>query len=39
MKTPKYSEGKIFQILKEAEDGVAVAELYRKHGMSVSFPD
>ena len=34
MKTPKYSEGNIFQILKEAEGGVAVPELYRKHGMS-----
>ncbi len=34
MKTPKYLEGKIFQILKEAEGGVAVPELYRKHGMS-----
>ena len=34
MKTLKYSEGNIFQILKEAEGGVAVPELYRKHGMS-----
>jgi len=34
MKTPKYSESKIFQILKEAESGVAVPELCRKHGMS-----
>lgn len=34
MKTPKFSESKIFQILKEAESGVAVPELCRKHGMS-----
>ena len=34
MKTPKYLEGKIFQILKEAEGGVAVPELCRKYGMS-----
>ncbi len=34
MKTPKFSKDKIFQILKEAEGGVAVPELCRKHGMS-----
>ncbi len=34
MKKPRYSESKIFQILKEAESGVPVPELCRKHGMS-----
>ena len=34
MKKPKYSESKIFQILKEAESGVPVPELCRKYGMS-----
>lgn len=34
MKTPKFSESKIFQILKEAERGVAVPDLCRKYGMS-----
>ena len=34
MKKTRYSESKIFQILKEAESGVPVPELCRKHGMS-----
>ena len=34
MKKARYSESQIFQILKEAEAGVPVAELCRKHGMS-----
>jgi len=34
MKKPGYSERKVFQILKEAESGVPVPELCRKHGMS-----
>jgi putative transposase len=34
MKKPKYSDSQIFQILKEAEAGVPVPELCRKHGMS-----
>ncbi len=34
MKKPRHSESKIFQILKEAESGVPVPELCRKHGMS-----
>ena len=34
MKKPRYSESKIFQILKEGESGVPVPELCRKHGMS-----
>jgi putative transposase len=34
MKKPKYSDSQIFQILKEAEAGIPVPELCRKHGMS-----
>lgn len=34
MKRKRYSENEIFQILKEAESGVPVPELCRKHGMS-----
>ncbi len=34
MKKSRYTESQIFQILKEAESGVPVAELCRKHGMS-----
>jgi putative transposase len=34
MKKPGYSERKVFQFLKEAESGVPVPELCRKHGMS-----
>lgn len=34
MKKPRYSESKIFQILKEGESGVPVPELCRKYGMS-----
>ena len=36
MKKPRYSESRIIQILKEAETGVPVAELCRKHGMSAA---
>ena len=34
MKQKRYTEAQIIKILKEAESGVAVAELCRKHGMS-----
>jgi putative transposase len=34
MKKPRYSESQIFQVLKEAEAGVPVPDLCRKHGMS-----
>jgi putative transposase len=34
MKKPRFKENQIFQVLKEAEAGVPVPELCRKHGMS-----
>ena len=34
MKKSRFSEEKIVKILQEAESGVSVAELCRKHGMS-----
>jgi len=34
MKKPRFSDGQIFQVLKEAEAGVPVPELCRKYGMS-----
>ena len=34
MKTSKYSEQQIFNILKQAENGTPVPELCREHGMS-----
>lgn len=34
MKKSKYNESQIISIVKEAEAGVPVAELCRKHGMS-----
>ena len=34
MKKSRYTESQIFQILKEAESGISVPELCRKHGMS-----
>lgn len=34
MKKSRYSESQIISILKEAESGIPVAELCRKHGMS-----
>lgn len=34
MKKPRLTESQIFQILKEAEAGVPVPELCRKHGVS-----
>ena len=34
MKKGRFSESTIFQVLKEAEAGVPVPELCRKHGMS-----
>ena len=34
MKKGRFSESQIFQVLKEAESGVPVPELCRKHGMS-----
>jgi putative transposase len=34
MKRSRFSESQIISILKEAENGVPVAELCRKHGMS-----
>jgi putative transposase len=34
MKKPRFKESQIFQVLKEAEAGLPIAELCRKHGMS-----
>ena len=34
MKKSRFSESQIISILKEAESGIPVAELCRKHGMS-----
>jgi putative transposase len=34
MKKSRFTESQIFSILKEAETGIPVAELCRKHGMS-----
>ena len=34
MKKSRFSEAQIISILKEAENGLPVAELCRKHGMS-----
>ena len=34
MKKPRFKESQIFHILKEAEAGVPVPDLCRKHGMS-----
>jgi putative transposase len=34
MKKPRFKESQIFQVLKEAEAGVPIAELCRTHGMS-----
>jgi len=34
MKKSRYSESQIMAILKQAEGGVPVPELYREHGMS-----
>jgi putative transposase len=34
MKKSRYTESHVFQILKEAEAGIAVPALCRKHGMS-----
>lgn len=34
MKKPRFSEGKIIAVLKQAEAGVKVSELVRKHGIS-----
>ena len=34
MKKPRYTDNQIIAILKEAEAGVPVPELCRKHGMS-----
>jgi putative transposase len=36
MKQKSYSEGQIVSILKEAESGIPVPELCRKHGMGNS---
>lgn len=34
MKTSRFTESQIMSILKQAENGVAVSELCREHGMS-----
>lgn len=34
MKTSRFSDSQILSILKQAEDGIPVAELCREHGMS-----
>ena len=34
MKTSRFSDTQIMAILKQAEDGIPVAELCREHGMS-----
>ncbi len=34
MKTSRYSEGQIIEVLKEHQAGISVAELCRKHGIS-----
>ena len=34
MKTSRYTEPQILAILRQAEGGMPVAELYREHGMS-----
>lgn len=34
MKTSRFSDSQILAILKQAEDGIAVTELCREHGMS-----
>ena len=34
MKTSRYSDSQILNILKQAENGIAVPELCREHGMS-----
>lgn len=34
MKKSRHSESQIISILKEAENGIPVVELCRKHGMS-----
>jgi len=34
MKTSRFTESQILSILKQAENGVAVSELCREHGMS-----
>lgn len=36
MKMTRYSEPQILAILRQAEDGVPVAELCREHGMSTA---
>ena len=36
MKTSRYSDSQILSILKQAENGIAVPELCREHGMSNS---
>jgi putative transposase len=34
MKTSRFSDAQIMAILKQAEDGIPVAQLRREHGMS-----
>lgn len=36
MRKSKFSESQIAEVLKEAESGVAVAEVARKHGISAA---
>lgn len=34
MKTSRFSDAQVMAILKQAEDGIPVAQLCREHGMS-----
>ena len=36
MKKSKYSDSQILSILKQAEGGAPIQELYREHGMSTA---
>jgi putative transposase len=34
MKKPRYTDSQIMAVLKQSEEGIAVADLCREHGMS-----